>query len=150
MNNDVSHHVYILTHTISFLSIPIMNGNIHNQCSDFKLIRRRYSSNSAYLIMDPDKQVHADSIKRINLAPSPSTFKGVSMYSLKRKGVESTYIRLFVIWKYENYRKFQVFLRLTVNNKCYNWYKIHLKDDYYSHASQLYKYTGLIKYTWLL
>jgi hypothetical protein len=125
MNDDVNHYVYVLMHTISFLSILTMNVNTHNQCSDFKLIRRRYFSYSAYLIIDPDKQVYANSMKRIDLVSFLSTFKGVSMYSLKRKGVESTYIRLFVIWKYEDYGNFQVFLRLTVNNDWYAWYTVH-------------------------
>jgi hypothetical protein len=63
INDDTSHHVYILMHTISILSEPTMKVNIHNQCSDFKLIDQKYVTTDA--IADRHQQVEAGSMASI-------------------------------------------------------------------------------------
>jgi hypothetical protein len=38
IDGDTSHYIYVLIHTISFKRQPTMKVNIHNQCSNIKLI----------------------------------------------------------------------------------------------------------------
>jgi hypothetical protein len=133
-----------------------MKVNIHNQCSDFKLVdQKRFSSGSVWY-GSPDKEADAGSITSIGLIASMSTFKGILTYVLQREDVksgdqpESGCIRLFIAWKYEGYRKPCVLVQLM---ECYETFhgRIISSEDYYKRCvNQLCTYTGPIKDTWLI
>jgi hypothetical protein len=150
INDDTSHYVYILIHTISVKSQPTMKVNIHNQCSDFKLTDREYLSNSVDWDKRLDWKIDASSMTSADLTPFLSTFEGVLTYRLEKEEVKLTCIRLFVTWKSEGYKKFHVFVQLVEYDKRFSWNDSKLERYYQRHAKQLSAYTDPIKDTWLI
>jgi hypothetical protein len=140
----------MLTHTIRFKYQPTMKVNIHNQCPYFHLMDGRFFSIGIKWDRYPDERIYADGMMSIDLIPLLSIFDGIVTYELERKNVRSTYIRLFVAWKSEGYKKFQVFLHLIEYGKQYVWSKAKLEEYYQRYASQLYTYTYPIIDTWLM
>jgi hypothetical protein len=127
-----------------------MKVNIHNRCSDLKLVCGRYFSNGACWNEDPDEEIDAGSMKSMHLTPFLSTFEGVLTYDLKRKGVEPIYIRLLVAWKSEGYKKFRVQVHLIEYDKTFRWDIFNLNEYCQRYANQLGTYAGPIKDTWLI
>jgi hypothetical protein len=140
----------MLTYTISVGLESTMQVNIHNQCSDFHLIRGRYFSTGIDWYEEPDEKVYAGDMMSIDLVPLLSTFEGVLTYDLKRKGAESTYIRLFVTWKSESYKELLVFVHLIEYEGWCGWGKNKLEEYCQRYASQLCAYTAPVKDTWLM
>jgi hypothetical protein len=86
---------------ISGLYQPTMQVNIHNQCSDFKLVNRGYLSDGTAWNGYPYWKVDTDRMMPLDLQVSLATFKGVLTYGLQRKHSNHRHvysnIRLFVI-----------------------------------------------------
>jgi hypothetical protein len=137
-------------HAISFVRQPTMKVNIRNHCSDFHLKNLRCFSIGVNWNKYPSEEVYVGGMMSADLISSSSIFEGVLTYDLKRKGVESTYIRLFVAWKSEGYKRFHMFLRLIEHDERYKWNKNELEEYCQRYASQLCTYTGPIKDTWLI
>jgi hypothetical protein len=78
-----------------------------------------------------------------------ATFEGVLTYEIERS-VSLTVTRLSIIWKYEGYKDFHVFVQLIEFDRGFGWDKIKLEEYYQGYANQLCIYTGPIKNTWLL
>jgi hypothetical protein len=133
-----------------------MKVNIHNQCSDFKLINRGYFSNGADWDESPAAEVDTGNVMRTDLTPLLSTFEGVLAYELQREHEkssersESTYILFFVAWKSEGYKKFHVFVHLVEHDEYIDWNGIKLREYYQRHANQFCTYNCPIRDTWLL
>jgi hypothetical protein len=148
--------IYILMHIISFKLQPSMKVNIHNQCSDFKLTDRGYFSSGTSLNGYPAQEVDAGSMISFGFQPSPLVFEGVLTYELQRKHVESdnqlesTYIRLFVVWKSKGYKKLCAYINLVEYDEKFYWNNTKSQEYYRGYASQLSTYTDPIKDTWLV
>jgi hypothetical protein len=145
----------MLIHTISVESQSTMKVNIHNQCSDFKLMGQGCFSNGAGW-NECHPRIDTGDITSINLTPFLSTFGGVVTYRLERKYVEPdnlpkpTHIQLFVAWKSEGYKKFCIFMQLVECNKRIDWNRIKLEEYYQRYANQFSTYTGPINDKWLI
>jgi hypothetical protein len=143
-------------YTISVKRQPTMKVNIHNQSSDFKLTYQGHFSNGVDWDDDPDEDVDAGSMKKIDLVPLQATLKGILMYSLERRHVKTSNrheperIQLLVTWKSESYKKFRVFVHLIEYDKAFYWDKLNPKEYYQRYANQFSTYTGPIKDTWLM
>jgi hypothetical protein len=154
-NNDdddddgVSHSVYMLMCT-SVGFEPTMKVNLHNQCLYFYLIRGRYFSIGADWDEKPAEKVYTGNMMSVDLIPFLSTFGGVLTYDLEKRGNDSIYIRLFVAWKSEGYKKFRVFVHLVEYEKWHGWGKNELEEYFQRYASQFCIYTGPIRNTWLM
>jgi hypothetical protein len=148
MNNDTSHYAYILMYIISVEPRPTMKVNIHNQYSDLKLTNRGYFINGAVMNNYPDWEVYTGNMTSADLKSSLATFEGVLTYELQNRYVKSTYIRIFVAWKSEGYKKFRLFVQLIECDKQLYWSTAKLKEYYQRYGNQLCKYTGLVKDTW--
>jgi hypothetical protein len=133
-----------------------MKVNIHNQCSDLRLTDRGYSSTGAEWNECPDWEVGTGNVARADLIPFLPSFGGILTYELQRRydrfgnQTKPKYIRLFVAWEYESYKKFRVFIHLIEYNKHIKWNLSKLEEYYQKHASQLSTYTGPIKDAWLI
>jgi hypothetical protein len=128
-------------HTISFFSFPTMKVNIHNQCSNFKLINREYSSSDADWNEHSTREVDIDSLK---------ASVGAIMYELRRDHVGSTRIQLLVAWESRDYKKFYVYVRLIECNEALVWNEAKLNEYYQRYINRLSKYTSPIEDTWLI
>jgi hypothetical protein len=143
-------------HAISIEFQPTMKVNIYNQCSDFKLTKGEYSSSGTNWNEDPDAEVDAGSMISVEFKPLLTAFGGVLTYQLQREDVnpgnrrDSTHIRLFVVWKSEDYKKFRVFVQLIECSKTLCWDEIKLEEYYQRYANQLCAYTDPIKDKWLI
>jgi hypothetical protein len=111
---------------------------------------RRYLSNGAYWDKRPDWRVNAGSMMSTDLTPFLSTFGGIITYELEKKNIESTYILLFIAWRYECYKNVRVFVQLIEGSETFDWYTTKLEMHYQRYASQFFIYTGPIKNTWLM
>jgi hypothetical protein len=142
-------------YTISFTYQPVMKVNIRNQCLNFKLTDRRCFNSYANWDKHPDWEVNSVSMTRASLIPLLPTFGGALMYQLQRKGVEfddqssSTYIWLFVAWKFGGYKEFFVLSHLMEYEKWCNWSEAKLEEYYQRYFSQLSIYTEPTKDKWL-
>jgi hypothetical protein len=156
INNDASHYVYTLTYTISFIPQPTMRVSVHNQHSDFRLTDGGWFNAGASWNKEPKKGTDVDNMTSVELIPFLSIFEGVMTYELRRKDIEfddqhePTYVRLFVAWKSEGYKKFHLFIHLTEYNESMRWNEVMLKECYYNHINRLNIYTDPIKDTWLI
>jgi hypothetical protein len=156
INDDTHHYVYILMYTISFIPQPTMKVNIHNQCSDFKLIEGEYFIINANYNDKPDREVDTGNMMNVDLIPFLSTFGSGLTYELQSRydkhgnQRESTHVRFLVAWKSEGYKKFFVFVHLMEYDKWFDWDRINLKECYQRYASQFCTYTNPIKNTWLI
>jgi hypothetical protein len=143
-------------HIISFISLPKMKVDIHNQCLDFELIERKCFSSDTDWNKHPDWRVDAGSIMSADLIPLLTTFGGVLTYVLQRKDIEpdsqleSTCIRLLVVWKSEGHEKFRVFIHLIEYDKLFYWDKFKPNEYYQRYTSELNTYTGPINDKWLM
>jgi hypothetical protein len=132
-----------------------MKVNIHNQCSDLKLIGRGYFSTGTYWDKRPNDEVEADDMTNAKLIPSLATFEGILTYELEIKHVkpdnrrDPPHIRLFVAWKSEYYKQFRMFMHLIEYDEYVEWNEIKLKEYYHHYVNQLNAYTDSIKNTWL-
>jgi hypothetical protein len=78
------------------------------------------------------------------------------MYELERKHIkpgnrsEPTRILLLIAWKSEGYKKFCVFVHSIESDKRLYWDGIYLEEYHQRYASQLLRYTGPSKDTWLI
>jgi hypothetical protein len=127
-----------------------MNVNVYNRCSDFDLEDRRYFSTGVDWNEKQYKNVYAGNMMSVDLMPLLSTFEDLLTYSLEKEDTESIYIRLFVTWKSESYKKFSVLIHLIKYEGQYAWSKSTLEEYYQRYASQLCTYTGPIRDTWLM
>jgi hypothetical protein len=168
MNNDISHHVYILIHTISFGSQPTMKVNIYNQCSDFELTNESYFRSRTNRDGDPGDKADTGCIC-VDFRPFLSIFdpsqtlekilpmyEGGLKYELVRKHTKSgnqsasARILLFVAWKSEGYKNFRVLVQLIECENAFHWDETRLRMYYQRHINQLSTYTDPIKDTWLI
>jgi hypothetical protein len=127
-----------------------MKVNIHNQYSNFHLKGERHFNACIDWDEEPAEKVYAGNIMSVDLVPSLSTFEGRLTYDLEKRGVESTYTRLFVAWKSEGYKEICVFVHLIEYEVWYGWTKSTLEEYCQRYASQLCAYTGPIKDAWLM
>jgi hypothetical protein len=134
-------------HTISVEPQLTMEVDVYNQCPGFKLTNLGHFSNGAYQNWFSTRDVEAGSRMWTNLKPFLSTFEGGITYQLEKKGVGSTYTRLFVAWKSESYKKFQVSVQLIESDETFDWPKTKLEEYYRRYSSQLSTYTDPIKDT---
>jgi hypothetical protein len=149
INDNVSHTIYILIHTISVERRPTMRVNIYNQCPGFRRLRNpKYFINGAYWNEYPDQGVDAGSMMSVDLLPFLSTFEGILIYDLGC--IKSPNTRFLVTWKSEGYRKFCVFVYLVKYDDWCFWNKIKTEEYYQRYTSRLNTYTGPIEETWLL
>jgi hypothetical protein len=131
-----------------------MKVNIHNQCSDFKLINRGYFSDGSRWNRYLAEEVDPGGMVNIEFKYSLATFEGALAYKLQRGDVKSngqfepTCILLFVAWKSDGYRKICAYVRLLEYDEWFYWNETKLKEYYQMHASQLSIYTGPSKETW--
>jgi hypothetical protein len=128
---------------------PTMKVNIHNQCSNFWLKNGMCFGAGIDWNKKPSGEVYTGYIMSADLIPLLATFEGALTYDL-HIGVESTYIRLFLTWKSEAYKKFCVFVHLVECEKWSMWDKHELEEYCQRYASQLCTYTGPIRDTWLM
>jgi hypothetical protein len=83
-------------------------------------------------------------------------FEGILTYELQREQVkcdnqlESTRIRLFMIWKSEGYKEFRARINLVEYDEKFDLDYIKSQNYYRSYAGQLRTCTNPIKDTWLL
>jgi hypothetical protein len=147
--------LHTLIHTISFGPQPTMKVNIHNQCSDFKLVNRGHFSRGADWNRCPDEEVDTDNIISNDFRPFLARFEGALIYELQRKHVNpdhrpmSADIRFFVAWESEGYKEFRVLIHLMVCDKTSHWDEIKPEVYYQRYAGRLSTYTCPIKDTWL-
>jgi hypothetical protein len=125
-----------------------MKVSIHNQYSDLWLKTGRYFGIGVDWDEKPNEKIESDNTMSVDLMPLLATFEGVLTYDLKKIGVGSTYIRLFVGWKSEGYKKFHVVAHLVEYDDWYNWGQNELEEYCRRYASRLYTYTGPIENTW--
>jgi hypothetical protein len=118
-------------------------------------MERGYFSIGADWDESSDREVYAGSMS-IELIAYLATFEGILTYELKRRHVKPDdrhdllYIRLFVVWKSEGYKKFRIFIHLIEYDKYVDWDEVKLKEYYKRYSNQLCTYTGSIKDTWLM
>jgi hypothetical protein len=129
---------------------PTMKVNVHNQCSNFYLKGEKHFSTGIDWDEEPDEEVYAGDTMNVDLVPLLSTFEGLLTYGLKKRGIESTYIQLFVTWKSEGYKELRVFVHLIEYDGWCGWGKDKLEEYCQRYASQLCTYTGPIRDTWLM
>jgi hypothetical protein len=134
----------------------VMQMNVYNQCSDFKLIYISEFKNNIYWNKEPDVEVDAGNMTSASLISTRATFDGGLTYQLKRKRVksddqlESTSTLLFITWKYEGYKMFHVRLGLIEHDKQVKWNGYKLREYYRRYVNQFGTYTGPIRDKWLL
>jgi hypothetical protein len=126
-----------------------MKLNIHNQCKNFKLTYRKWLSSGADWNSEPNWTINTGIMTSADLTPFLSTFEGVIMYKLERKGDKLPYIWLFVAWKSEGYKEFHVLVHLIEYDEWIDWYKLELKTYYRRYANQLSTYTDSVIDAWL-
>jgi hypothetical protein len=122
-----------------------MKVNIHNRCPGLVLDNEEHFSTGVDWNEKLSDRVDSGSMTSANLIPLMSTFGGIVGYDLETIGIESTYIRLSVIWKSEGYKQLKVFVHLVEYEKRYSWGANELEDYYQRYASQLRAYTTPIK-----
>jgi hypothetical protein len=133
-----------------------MKVNIRNQCSNFKLINRKYFENNMNWNKYPDEAIDAGSMTSADLTSNWATFEGVIMYQLQRKWTKhdgqprSTVTLLFIAWKSDGYKGLCVRVHLIGYDKQIKWNRIKLKEYYQRYANQLSTYNGPIRDTWLM
>jgi hypothetical protein len=104
----------------------------------------------------PEKGVNIGNMMCVKLIPFLSTFGGVLTYEIQSKygkfgnQSESTYIRLFVVWKYEVHKEIRACAHLIEYDEHDRWNEIKLEEYYQRYANQLCTYIGSIKDTWLI
>jgi hypothetical protein len=142
-------------YTISVEVQPLMYVNIHNQCSDFKLIELEYFNTGIDWYKYPALVIDAGKMMSVYSMYSLASFEGVLTYKLQRKSIktnyqsESTCIRLFVAWRSEGYKNLCAFVHLIEYNEAFHWDTIRLEEYYQRYANYLSTYTDPIKDTWL-
>jgi hypothetical protein len=155
INDDTSHYVYILIHTISAKPQPTMKVNIHNQCSYLKLTKPRYFSTGINWNEEPSEELDASGIMSVSLESSLAEFEGALIYELRREyskignQPKPSHIRFFVAWKSECYKKLRVCIHLIESDEWFAWNEFKLKEYYQRYASRLNTYTSPIRDTWL-
>jgi hypothetical protein len=127
-----------------------MKVNIRNQCPGLLLDSGKHFSTGIDWNEKPANKVNPGGMTSANLIPLMSTFGGILGYDLEIRGIESTYIRLSVIWKSEGYKQLKVFTHLVEYEKWCSWSANELEEYYQRYASQLCVYTTPIKQKWLL
>jgi hypothetical protein len=156
INDDVSHFVYILIHTISFAPRPTIEVNIHNRCSDVDLRFGAWFNTGLDWNWYFDEEVDAGSMMSVKLTPFLSTSGSILTYKLQSEHgrfgnqPESTYIQLFIVWKYEVYKELRVCTHLVECDEYVRWNEAKLEEYYQRYANQLSTYTGPIRDTWLM
>jgi hypothetical protein len=89
----------------------------------------------------PEKEVNSGNVMSIKLIPFLSTFGSFLTYELQRKygkfgnQFEPTYIRFFMAWKCESYKKFHVFAHLIEYDEQIKWNEIELEEYYQRYAN---------------
>jgi hypothetical protein len=144
----------MLIHTISFESQSTIRMNIHNQCSNFNLVNRKWYKVRANWNEIPDLEVDAGSTMNAVLTSCRAEFRGAIIYRLQKcvksdDQLESTSTLLFIVWKYEGCNEPRVFAKLVECDKAFDWRKVDIREYYQRHANQLDTYTDPIKDTWL-
>jgi hypothetical protein len=133
---------------------PTMEVNIHNQCSNFKLVNPLLCA--LYMNKFPGVEVDAGSMTSVTLRPSRAIFDGSLTYQLQRKSVKydgqlkSTYTILFIAWKSEGCKALRACVHMIECDKRIEWSGHKLYEYHQRYASQLSTYTGSIKDTWLI
>jgi hypothetical protein len=114
---------------------PTMEVNIHNQFRGFKLTSRKHFNIGANWNGDEELPwMRRTSRMSVNLIPFLATFEGSLTYVLWRKYVQSdnrlkpAFIRLFVAWKSECYKKFRALIHFIECDRQVVWNKYKLKD----------------------
>jgi hypothetical protein len=132
-----------------------MRVNIHNQCSDFKLIDRKYLRRAINWYKEPDVEVDAGSMTNAVLISPRAAFEGALTYQLQKEGVESddqlesTATLLFVAWKFEGYKVLRACVHLIEYGKQITWNEYKLREYHQRYVNQFSTYTGPIEDTWL-
>jgi hypothetical protein len=143
-------------HTISIEFQPTMIVDIHNQCSNYKLIDQKCFNSGADWNNYSAQEADTEHREVIYFTPLLATFEGGLTYQLQRKCVksdgqpESTYVLLFVAWKSKGYREFCACLNLIECDRQVKWNETKLEEYYQKYANQLCTYIGPIKDTWLI
>jgi hypothetical protein len=139
---------------ISFKLQPTMEVNIHNRCSDFKLIN--LIPCAAYMYKFPSVEVDTDNMTSAALGPSRAVFDGSLTYQLQRKSVKSddqlksTYTILFIAWKSDGCKVLCACVRMLECDKHIEWNGDKLYEYHQRYVSQLSEYTGPVNDTWLI
>jgi hypothetical protein len=156
INDDISHHIYILIHTISLEPQPTIKMNIYNQCSDFKLINQGCYSTNTRWNKEPDDEINVSSMAGAIFTSIVAVFEGGLTYQLQRKPIksdgqlESTSTLLFITWKSEGYKELCARVCLIEYDKQIRWDGYKSEDYYQRYDNQFSTYTGPIKDTWLI
>jgi hypothetical protein len=127
-----------------------MKVEIHNQCSDFKLMHGGYFSTGIDWNERPGHRVKSGDIMSVDLTPRLSTFEGILTYEVEKEDREPAYVNLFVTWKSEGHKNFRVFIHLIEHKQSCSWNKVKVEEYCQRYASQLCTYTGPINDTWLM